>query len=681
MQAKLFQLLKRTPLNCYKKLLAVIVLAVSQTLLFGQNVGINSDGSLPHNSAMLDIKSSNKGLLIPRLSLKSKTDVTTITSPQESLLVYNTSSSGEGATAVSPGFYFWNGKEWSSLSATSASSLNVNNSFWSLFGNSATDTSFFIGTTDNAPLSFRINNQPAGKLSLNGNTFWGLGSGVNTTSGYAVTAIGNNALRSNTDRFNLVAVGDSALFNNGLGALAAFQASNNTAVGSKASFSNTTGSGNTAIGNTVLKSNTTGSQNTAVGNWTLEANQTGGGNTAMGAFALASNQAGSNNTGVGYGVLSFNKASGNTSAGFHSLEYNSSGFSNVAIGIEALNKNEARSNLVAIGDSALFNNGLGASTSFHGSENTAVGSKAGFSNTKGDGMTAIGFKSLFANTTGRGNTAVGHNSLGLNESGGHNTGIGNVALYSNTTGELNTALGSLALYSNTAGSRSTAVGYGALLYDKASDNTAMGYQSLANNSSGWGNVAVGTNALNTLSSGTNNTAIGLESDVTFGSIGNATAVGARSMVACSNCLVLGSVAGVNSAANTVNVGIGTTIPQQRLHVVGNILATGSITSLSDVRLKTSIIPMTKVMSSLQNINAIYYYWNKTVFPEIEVTDKRQLGFSAQEIEKYFPDLVETDSKGYKSVDYGRLTPVLLEAVKELQQQIDELKEEMGKIKH
>jgi hypothetical protein len=86
------------------------------------------------------------------------------------------------------------------------------------------------------------------------------------------------------------------------------------------------------------------------------------------------------------------------------------------------------------------------------------------------------------------------------------------------------------------------------------------------------------------------------------------------------------------------------------------------------------------MPSIQHINSIYYYWNKDKFSETEFTDKRQLGFAAQEIEKYFPELVETDSKGYKSVDYGRLTPVLLEAVKELQIQIDELKGQIQKMR-
>jgi len=678
MQANFFQLLKRK-FSVYHRLLAVAILSISQIFAYGQNVGINSDGSLPNSSAMLDIKSKNKGLLIPRVALKGKTDVTTISSPEESLLVYNTTASGDGVNAVNAGFYYWNGKEWNSLSTSPGGGLNVNNNYWSLFGNSATDTSYFVGTNDNRPLSFRINNQPAGKLSPNGNTLWGLGSGASATTGWGITAIGVSALRQTTTQVSLVAVGDSALFNNGVGASSYLHAVQNTALGSKAAFSNTTGSYNTAVGSYALKANTTGDVNTALGSWALGANETGQSNTAVGAFAVGTNKTGSNNTGVGYGVLSFNTASGNTSVGYHSLEFNSSGYSNVAIGTEALNKSMDRSNLVAIGDSALYNNGYGASSFVHSIYNTAVGSKAAYSNTIGNALTAIGYHSLYSNINGAGSTAVGSDALTANTSGGLNTAVGSATMRANTLGGFNSAFGATALYQNTTGGHNTAVGYASLSSSNtSSDNTAVGFNALLSNIGGNGNVGVGANAMDNVTTGSNNTAIGTDADVSTGIVSNATAVGARAFAACSNCIVLGAVSGVNGANNNVNVGIGTTSPQQRLHVVGNIVATGSITSFSDVRFKTEITSLTNVLPLIENIHPIYYHWNKKDFPENQFTDARQLGFAAQEIEKYFPELVQTDSNGYKSVDYGRLTPVLLEAVKELQQQIDELKQQIQK---
>lgn len=128
-----------------------------------------------------------------------------------------------------------------------------------------------------------------------------------------------------------------------------------------------------------------------------------------------------------------------------------------------------------------------------------------------------------------------------------------------------------------------------------------------------------------------------------------------------------------------NVGIGTNNPTERLHVIGNILASGTITP-SDLRYKKSIQPITNSLEKLQQLNGVTYQFNQTAFPEWQFDDKIQFGLIAQEVEKVFPEMVKTiDEKGYKGVDYVKLIPVLLEAIKELkkennlqQQQIDQL---------
>ena len=73
--------------------LSLIVCAAVQGGV-AQNVAVNADASLPNSSAMLDVKSNSKGLLIPRVALTGITDVTTIASPANSLMVYNTASAG-----------------------------------------------------------------------------------------------------------------------------------------------------------------------------------------------------------------------------------------------------------------------------------------------------------------------------------------------------------------------------------------------------------------------------------------------------------------------------------------------------------------------------------------------------------------------------------------------------------
>ena len=68
------------------------------------------------DGAILQLKSEDKGLMIPNVSLQSRNDVTTISTPiQEGLWVYNTSNLGSGVDKVSPGFYFWDGSRWEKM--------------------------------------------------------------------------------------------------------------------------------------------------------------------------------------------------------------------------------------------------------------------------------------------------------------------------------------------------------------------------------------------------------------------------------------------------------------------------------------------------------------------------------------------------------------------------------------
>jgi hypothetical protein len=134
------------------------------------------------------------------------------------------------------------------------------------------------------------------------------------------------------------------------------------------------------------------------------------------------------------------------------------------------------------------------------------------------------------------------------------------------------------------------------------------------------------------------------------------------------------------------VGIGTNNPTQALQVVGNILASGTITP-SDIRYKKNIQPIQSPIEKLEQLNGVTYKYRKEEFPQMGFTDKEQIGLIAQEVEKVFPQLVITDNKGYKAVDYVKLVPVLLEGMKvqqseliqqqsvnrSLQDQIDELK--------
>jgi len=84
--------------------LLVTSLLLSAGMTFAQGVGINADGSTPDNSAMLDIKSTDKGLLIPRITATQRT---LIINPAPGLMVYQTDAPG--------GFYYYDGTAWTAV--------------------------------------------------------------------------------------------------------------------------------------------------------------------------------------------------------------------------------------------------------------------------------------------------------------------------------------------------------------------------------------------------------------------------------------------------------------------------------------------------------------------------------------------------------------------------------------
>lgn len=123
------------------------------------------------------------------------------------------------------------------------------------------------------------------------------------------------------------------------------------------------------------------------------------------------------------------------------------------------------------------------------------------------------------------------------------------------------------------------------------------------------------------------------------------------------------------------VGIGTTSPTEELEVVGDIKASGNVyascgtLSCSDTRYKKNFRKLENPLSKIKAINGLCYEWNQAAFPDKGFDDKKYLGFKAQEVETQFPEMVHTDREGFKSVDYSRMTVVLLEAVKDQQEMV------------
>jgi len=191
--------------------------------------------------------------------------------------------------------------------------------------------------------------------------------------------------------------------------------------------------GNTAEGTNALLSLTTGQNNTAVGVNSLSSTTTGGWNTAIGAGALRSNT-GVENTAVGFQAL-LNNTTGisNTANGYQALFSNTDGFTNTANGAFALANNRIADNNTATGYIALSSNTTGI-------QNTVTGAFALANNRIANNNTADGFQALNSNT-GAGNTAIGSNALLGNSTGTFNIGLGVSAGTNLTTGSNNIAIG------------------------------------------------------------------------------------------------------------------------------------------------------------------------------------------------------------------------------------------------
>lgn len=128
-----------------------------------------------------------------------------------------------------------------------------------------------------------------------------------------------------------------------------------------------------------------------------------------------------------------------------------------------------------------------------------------------------------------------------------------------------------------------------------------------------------------------------------------------------------TISGNNVYRNSGNVGIGTTGPSYKLHVVGR-LKTDGITESSDIRLKKDIYTLTDALKKVQKLRGVSYQWK-----EIEgrrYIKGKQIGFIAQEVEEIIPELVDTDNEGFKSIQYSHLVPLLVESIKALSLELD-----------
>ncbi|MDI9575009.1 MAG: hypothetical protein QM292_01060 [Bacteroidota bacterium] len=152
-----------------KKLTIIFMVLISLLMgeiLKAQNAGIGSSSFTPDASAGLEIRFTDKGLLIPRVALTSTSSASPITSPATSLLVYNTATAGD----VTPGFYYWNGSAWvrfaSGSSVINGSGTATRVAFWTGTNTLSSNTNLYWDNT-NSRLGVGTS-APSAKLEIRG---------------------------------------------------------------------------------------------------------------------------------------------------------------------------------------------------------------------------------------------------------------------------------------------------------------------------------------------------------------------------------------------------------------------------------------------------------------------------------------------------------------------------------
>lgn len=366
-----------------KRILLMLTVLSSLTYpSFSQGVGVGT--ATPDASAILDATHTSKGLLIPRMNM---TGINAISNPAKGLLVYDSVANQLMVNKGTP-----TAKNWQPVASAGTTG-------WSLTGNSGTNPATnFIGTTNNQPLRFRVNNLRVGELHpATGNVFWGILAGQSNTTGGSNVGIGTEALLSNQTGSGNTAIGFQSLNQN--------TGSNNTAAGYQSLYRNTIGTSNTAFGYSALAFTTTGHSNVSVGHLSLGSNSTGHENVAIGSNALVSSTTAFGNTAVGYSAMRSNTTgTGNVAIGSQAMYSNIDGIVNVAIGVNALRNNTFGYSNVAVGNGALGNN-----TGFAGF-NVAIGTNALQATPSSNYNVVIGSQAVQATIVGFNNVAVGANT-------------------------------------------------------------------------------------------------------------------------------------------------------------------------------------------------------------------------------------------------------------------------------
>ena len=531
------------------------------------------------------------------------------------------------------------------------------------------------------------------------NIFMGVESGYSTQSGYGNVYIGNQTGYSNLSGHYNSFVGYQSGYSN--------TSHFNSFFGYQAGFENTSGSYNSFFGYQAGYNNSTGSNNiflglrAGYGSPTSGAGITGSYNIFMGDWSGYVTTNGSNNVFLGY-----NSGRSNTSGTHNIFMGTSSGFANSTGNRNVFIGNESGYNNTTAYDNVFIGNLAGRSNTT-GLRNVFIGEKAGYSNQVGSYNTIMGFEAGYSLTGGPGvwegdyNTVLGYQAghdmqkahknvlIGfqagykirdnrynviIGEGAGYNlqgvlgdvfSGQGNLLMGLNagqalTTGSANIFLGlDVGAVCDPAADNNVWIGLGAGRSSASSGSVFLGYQA------GYGENGDDKLVIETGYIGSDN----LNNALVYGDFNT-------------NYFRHNGYVGINhsgSSAWGLTIGTDDVVNDWGLVVYGKAYCSASSWSSSDVRLKKNVETYTGALQKITSIRGVSFNWKNDEFPDRGYDAAPQLGVIAQEVEDIIPEIVNDGPDGYKSVDYTKMTAVLIEAIKEQQAQIEALEARIAEL--